>query len=180
MREVKKALRKELIDNRRMMDKSEKDRADCDIFEQIKPLLNGVSAVFTYASTQIEVDTRRLIDYCLENNIPVALPISGDTELSFFYIKSTDELSCGRFNIDEPPMIRPASFDENTLCIVPALCADGYGLRLGYGRGYYDRFLSRFTGKSVIVCYSSFKREVPSETHDQKADLTIFDRKLQG
>ncbi len=176
MREIKKALRKELIAQRRVMDKGEKALSDRDIFEQLKPLLNGVSAVFTYASTEIEVDTRCLIDYCLEDNIPVALPISGDTDLSFFYIKSKNELLRGRFNIDEPPIKYPASFDERTLCIVPALCADGYGYRLGYGRGYYDRFLSNFTGKSVILCYSSFKREVPCEIHDKKADLTIFDR----
>lgn len=176
MREVKKTLRKELIAKRREMNKAEKDRADFDIFEQIKPLLDGVSSVFTYASTEIEVDTRRLIDYCLENDIRVALPVSGDTELSFFFIKSTDELSRGRFNIDEPITECPAYPDEKTLCIVPALCADGTGLRLGYGRGYYDRFLSSFSGKSVILCYSSFKQEVPSEPHDKRADLTIFDR----
>ncbi len=176
MREVKKALRIELIAQRRAMDKDKKALSDRNIFEQLKPLLDGVSAVFTYASTEIEVDTRRLIDHCLENNIPVALPISGETELSFFYIKSTDELSCGKFNIDEPTAEYPASFDKRTLCIVPALCADGCGYRLGYGRGYYDRFLSKFTGKSVILCYSSFKREVPCELHDKKADLTIFDR----
>ncbi len=176
MREVKKALRKELIAQRRAMDKEAKALSDSDIFEQLKPLLDRVSAVFTYASTEIEVDTRRLIDHCLENSIPVALPISGDTELSFFYIRSTDELSRGKFNIDEPSIKYPACFDERTLCIVPALCADGNGYRLGYGRGYYDRFLSNFTGTSVILCYNSFKREVPCETHDQKADFTIFDR----
>lgn len=180
MREIKKALRKELIAKRREMDKAERHRADLDIFEQIKPLLAGVSSVFTYASTEIEVDTRRLIDYCLENHIRVALPVSDDTQLSFFYINSTDELSCGRFNIDEPITECPAYPDEKTLCIVPALCADGTGLRLGYGRGYYDRFLSDFTGKSVILCYSSFKREVPYEAHDKTADLTIFDREEQG
>ncbi|MGN0683476.1 MAG: 5-formyltetrahydrofolate cyclo-ligase [Oscillospiraceae bacterium] len=176
MREIKKRLRKELIEQRRSMDKNIKALADSDIFEQIKPLLDGVSSVFTYASTDIEVDTRRLIDFCLEQDIPVALPISGDTELSFYFIEGTDELSCGRFGIDEPPAIRPAVPDENTLCVVPALCADGTGLRLGYGRGYYDRFLETFVGKSVIVCYKAFKRSVPTEEHDRKADLTIFDR----
>ncbi len=164
------------------MDTLQKRAADEDIFEQLKPLADAASRVFTYASTPIEVDTRRIIAYCLERGIPVALPVSGDEELSFYYIDSAEELTRGRFNIDEPPLNKPADrgsdFDKDTLCIVPALCADGTGARLGYGRGYYDRFLSGFRGKSVIVCYSGFRREVPSEPHDIKADLTVFDRKL--
>ncbi len=180
MCEIKKELRKELIAQRRAMNAGEKALADNDIFEQLKPLVDEASEVFTYASTEIEVDTRRLIDYCLENDIPVALPISGDTELSFYYISDTRELARGRFGIDEPPAVHPAFYGKETLCIVPALCADGTGLRLGYGRGYYDRFLSSFGGRSVILCYSSFRREVPCEPHDKKADLTIFDRHLQG
>lgn len=176
MRELKKALRAELIARRKAMDIAAKNAADLDIFEQLKPLIDKAGAVFTYASTPIEVDTRRLIDHCLANGIPVALPKSGDTELSFYYIDSTNELISGRFGIDEPPEDKPAAFDENTLCVVPALCADGEGARLGYGRGYYDRFLSGFSGTSVIICYSEFKRAVPTEPHDVKARFTIFDR----
>lgn len=178
MRELKKALRRELIERRRAMDKTAKSAADEDIFGQLKPLVDKAGAVFTYASTEIEVDTRRLIAYCLEREIPVALPVSGDTELSFHYINNVSELKKGRFGIDEPPTDRPAFADKRTLCIVPALCADGEGLRLGYGRGYYDRFLNGFEGRSVILCYRSFKMETPAEPHDIKADMTVFDRDM--
>lgn len=160
------------------MDAAEKTAADEDIFEQLKPFVDKAGAVFTYASTDIEVDTRRLISYCLERKIPVALPVSGDTELSFYYITDVSELKKGRFGIDEPPRNKPAVADKYTLCVVPALCADGEGLRLGYGRGYYDRFLSGFAGCSVIVCYGTFKQAVPAEPHDIRANFTIFDRKL--
>lgn len=176
MRELKQALRKELIALRKAMNAEDKKAADEDIFGQVRPLLDKASAVFTYASTNIEVDTRRIIEYCLTRGIPTALPVSGESELSFYYIKSADELKPGRFNIDEPPFDFPAIPDEKTLCIVPALCADGNGARLGYGRGYYDRFLSGFPGTSVILCYKSFKREVPVEPHDIRADFTIFNR----
>lgn len=178
MRELKKQLRRELIERRKAMSAAEKSTADKDIFEQLKSFVDKAGAVFTYASTDIEVDTRRLIAYCLDRKIPVALPVSGDTELSFYYITDVSELKKGRFGIDEPPRNMPAVADKHTLCVVPALCADGEGLRLGYGRGYYDRFLSGFTGCSVIVCYNAFKRKVPAEPHDIKANFTIFDRKL--
>lgn len=176
MRELKKALRAELIARRKAMNSEEKLAADLDIFEQVKPYLDKASAVFTYASTDIEVDTRRIIAHCLEHDIPAALPVSGESELEFFCIKSANELQKGKFGIDEPPRTYPAAADENTLCIVPALCADGEGLRLGYGRGYYDRFLSGFIGTSVILCYKSFRREVPAEPHDIRTDHTIFNR----
>lgn len=176
MRELKQSLRKELIARRKAMSFDEKRSADLDIFEQVKPLLDKASMVFTYASTDIEVGTRRIIAYCLEHGIPIALPVSGELELSFYFINSAYDLKKGRFNIDEPPRIYPAKADKDTLCIVPALCADGEGLRLGYGRGYYDRFLSGFEGVSVILCYKSFKRDVPFEPHDVKANITIFDR----
>lgn len=177
MRELKKALRKELINRRKAMDLTEKALADANIFEQLKPLVEKAGAVFTYASTEIEVDTRRLIEYCLERKIPVALPVSRDEELDFFFINSIDELQKGRYNIDEPPQNHPAIPDKNTLCIVPALCADGEGLRLGYGKGYYDRFLKDFMGISAIICYASFKQEVPAEPHDVRCDYTFFNRK---
>lgn len=176
MRELKQKLRKELISFRKSMNPEKKAFADMDIFEQIKPFLDKAGSVFTYASTEIEVDTRRIIEYCLENNIPTALPVSGETELSFYYIKTANELSRGRYNIDEPPRTFPANADSETLCIVPALCADGKGLRLGYGKGYYDKFLSGFCGTSVILCYKSCKREVPAEPFDIKANFTVFNR----
>lgn len=175
LKERKSALRKKIISQRQKMDVLIKRAADAEIYKLIRPYLDAADGVFTYASTDIEVDTRRIIDYCLENGIPTALPVSGDSELGFYYISSADELKKGRFGIDEPPRERPARFTEKTVCIVPALCADGLGYRLGYGRGYYDRFLNRFTGKSVIICYRDFQMEVPVEEHDVRADITIFD-----
>lgn len=176
MRELKSALRRELIARRKAMDGNVKSAWDSDIFEQLKPYLDNAESVFTYVSTEIEVDTRRLIAYCLERKILVAAPISGDTELTFCYISRFEDLITGRFGILEPQRNQIAIADERTLCVVPALCADGDGFRLGYGRGYYDRFLSDFRGTSVILCYESFRRDVPREPHDTKTNFTIFNR----
>ncbi len=153
-----------------------KAAADRDIFEKIIPLLDQVDKVFTYVSTDIEVSTRGILEYCFEHNIPVFCPVSGDTELFFYPINSFRDLAKGRYGILEPiNRDIPAQGGASTLCVVPALCADGTGLRLGYGKGYYDRFLSGFKGKSVIICYRCFKMEVPAEAHDKRADITIFD-----
>ena len=176
MQEVKKTLRKELISRRKAMDTSIRKAADKSILAQLKPLIDAADSVLTYVSTEIEVDTQSVLEYCFETGKRVAVPVSGDSELFFYEIKGFSDLALGRFSIMEP-VCRDAVFtgDEKSLCIVPALCADGDGLRLGYGKGYYDRFLSSFSGRSVIVCYSDFRMQVPSEPHDVRADMTIFD-----
>lgn len=177
MQEVKRSLRKQLISERKAMRSDVRKTADESIFQQLIPLVCSADVVLTYVSTEIEVDTRKLLEYCFDNHIRVGVPVSGDTELAFYEIRSFDELSNGRYDILEP-VVRDSEIavSEASLCVVPALCADGNGLRLGYGKGYYDRFLSRFPGRSVIICYRDFKMEVPTEPHDKKANLTIFDK----
>lgn len=159
------------------MDAAAKATADESIFQQLTELLSGVDVVLTYVSTEIEVDTRRLLQYCFDNGIKVGVPVSGDSELDFYEICSFSELSDGRYGILEPVnRDKHIAVSQRSLCIVPALCADGNGYRLGYGKGYYDRFLGCFCGRSVIICYRDFKMAVPTEPHDKKADLTIFDK----
>ena len=177
MQEVKRSLRKRLIGERKAMDTKVRASADESIFQQLIPLLEEADIVLTYVSTDIEVDTRCLLQFCFDNDIKVGVPVSGDTELEFYRIHSFSELENGRYGILEPvDRAEAITVSDRSVCIVPALCADGNGYRLGYGKGYYDRFLSRFPGKSVIICYSDHKMTVPTETHDKKADLTIFDK----
>lgn len=174
--EQKKQLRRELIQRRREIPPEVKSQADEHIFNALLPYLERCSGVFTYVSTEIEVDTRQLISWCFEHGKPVAVPVSGDSELTFFPIASFEELAEGRFHIQEPvDRSTPAVPDADSLCIVPALLCDRSGLRLGYGRGYYDRFLAGFLGKSAIICYSAFVGEVPAEPHDRRADFVVTD-----
>ena len=177
MQEVKRSLRRRLIAERKAMRFDVRKTADESIFRQLIALVHDADIVLTYVSTDIEVDTRQLLQYCFDNKIHVGVPVSGDTELAFYEIHSFSELKDGRYGIPEP-VDRTAEIvtTPRSLCIVPALCADESGLRLGYGKGYYDRFLNRFPGKSAIICYSDFKMEVPAEPHDKKADMTIFDK----
>ncbi len=84
-------------------------------------------------------------------------------------------MAVGGFNILEPVnQDNEAVSDESSICIVPALSADENGFRLGYGGGYYDRFLSGFNGLSVVISYSALRREIPTEKHDIRADISVF------
>ncbi len=170
-----------MINLRRKMDKEYKSFADTEIFKKLVPLINKADIVFTYVSTEIEVDTRKALEYCFSNNIPAAVPKTSGKEMEFYRIDCFSELKEGRFGIPEPINYEEAVIGtEHSLCIVPALCADGNGWRLGYGGGYYDRFLPGFAGKSAIICYGDFRRKVPIEAHDYRADITIFEISCGG
>ena len=74
--------------------------------------------------------------------------------MRFYIISSFDDLSAGAYGIFEPKEgCKEALFDSETLCIVPGLSFDKDGYRLGFGKGYYDRFLASFPGKTVGLCY---------------------------
>ncbi|MDE7195147.1 MAG: 5-formyltetrahydrofolate cyclo-ligase [Oscillospiraceae bacterium] len=175
MENEKQALRRELTALRKALSAEERRAADDRILAQLIPLLNKAGAVFTYVSTPFETDTRRIISYCFEKGIPVAAPVSGDKEMRFYFIERWEELAAGRFNILEPiNRGSEAMSNERSLCIVPALSADESGLRLGYGGGYYDRFLPSFRGRSAVISYNALRRAIPAEAHDIRADISIF------
>ncbi|MGN0599937.1 MAG: 5-formyltetrahydrofolate cyclo-ligase [Oscillospiraceae bacterium] len=114
-----------------------------DAYKRCKRLL-------TYVSTEIEVDTMQLIHTALEDGKEVAVPrcIDGTRNMDFYIITSDKQLESGTFGVLEPDPEKCellTCFDE-AVCIVPALAYDMEGYRLGYGKGYYDRFLSAHSG----------------------------------
>jgi 5-formyltetrahydrofolate cyclo-ligase len=162
--QIKSLLRKELIGKRRNMpDKSKKDTA---IFEKLIALPQFVEAqlVLTYFSTSIEVDTRRLIGYCFDNRIAVAIPVIVDEQMRFYYLNPD-------FSLDVESEL---SIVNRQLAVVPGLAYDKSNRRLGYGGGYYDRFLRDFHGLKIGLCYREFIIEIPVEEHDEKVDIVLW------
>ena len=147
--------KKELRDKYRQMrrDMSDKIKSECDnkIFTRLIDIesYKNSTLVLTYVSTDIEVDTIKFIEYALKDNKTVAVPrcINGTRDMDFYIIKSIDDLESGSFSVLEPipKKFKKLNKFDNAFCIVPALVYDSYGYRLGYGKGYYDRFLSSHT-----------------------------------
>lgn len=121
--------------------------------------------IYTYLSFGSEVDTKPLIKAALGENKHVALPCcSHDKTLTWRKITNLDHLILAAFGILEPD---PAFCKEvvgvdntHAICVVPGLLFDYDGYRLGYGAGYYDRFLAQFEGISLGVCYT--QQVIPS------------------
>ena len=141
-----------------------------DIYDKQKYselLCNGIEAlkeykdadvILLYFPTRSEPDISPLADIARRDGKKIAFPISvtKDCTLDFRFIFSPDELEIGAYGIREPGAdAERATLSERTLCIVPALAVDADGYRLGYGKGYYDRFLSTFKGNAVVAIHSS-------------------------
>ncbi len=120
----------------------EKSACICSVVQQI---LNGIDPVMVYVSKPLEVNTRDLIDYLITSRGRVIVPvIETDTRtLRLSYIQSPSVLVKSTFHVPEPVGNEiPARPDEVQAVVVPMLAFDQSGNRLGYGAGYYDRFLA--------------------------------------
>ena len=152
IREYKKSLRAKY--KQILTDMSEELKASLDesIFKKLisTDVYKNCSIRLTYVSTAIEVDTFRLIRQALSDGKTVAVPkcVSGTRDMIFYVINDLSQLEPGAFSVLEPVPERCEELKEfkGAVCIVPALAYDMEGYRLGYGKGYYDRFLSAHRG----------------------------------
>ncbi|MBR2405708.1 MAG: 5-formyltetrahydrofolate cyclo-ligase [Clostridia bacterium] len=186
IRQLKTRLRAKYRAIRTEMTAEQREHCDSRIAERVRRLWQYRRArqVLTYVSTPIEVDTRRIIAQALADGKRVAVPrcIPDTRQMEFYYISSLDELSPGSFGVDEPqPLPENLVTDlSEGLCIIPAFCYDHTGYRLGYGKGYYDRFLPRFGGNLIGICYSScVRRHLPHGRFDRPAELLVTENYLR-
>ena len=181
--ELKKSLRIEAKRFRESLDKDEKRLKDELIFDKLVSLeeFKNAKTILCYYSTEIEVDTLKFIDFALKIGKKVALPkcVNENGDMRFYYINSTDSLVDGFFGIKEPSS-DSEEYVENSdsdICLVPALMIDESGYRLGYGKGYYDKFLIDFKGIKCVLCYNeNVVEKLPIyESFDVKSDVSITD-----
>ncbi len=129
-----------------------------------------------YVSVNSEVDTRELISYLLKNTKRVAVPFCINDNMLFCEISSLDDLEPGRFNIPTPKICEENIITNfaDALCVVPALSYDVNGNRLGYGGGYYDRFLKKYNVKTLGLAYSDcICQSIPTENSDVKIKTVL-------
>ena len=135
--------------------------------------------ILAYYHINDEINTVPIIEHALREGKRVALPISStvDYTLTFRLISSLDELKNGAYSIPEPTEDAEIFNNETkALCIVPGLSFDRSGNRLGYGKGFYDRFLSEFNGTTVGLCYSEFLLDkLPTDKNDRTVDIVVSD-----
>lgn len=141
------------------------------------------STVVLYVSKELEVDTRQLMEKAWEDGKRVAAPrcIENTHLMNMHLIRSMDDLREGAYGILEPDESLPIlTQTKNAVCIVPAFCNDYRGYRVGYGGGYYDRYLSHFEGVKIGVNYSDCVRpRLLGGRYDVPIDVLVTDRYIR-
>ena len=136
-----------------------------------QPAYQWAGTVFCFVGTAREIDTRPFLEQVLRDGKRLCVPLcTGKGVMEARQIDSLDVLRPGALDILEPPAsslrVAPEQID---FCVVPCLCATADGARLGYGGGYYDRFLPGLGARAqqVLVCRSRMLvPEMPQEGHD--------------
>lgn len=132
-------------------------------------------SIYAYLPYNQEVRTWEIIRRAWADGKRVAVPkVYGDT-MKFLWLESFDEIAAGSWNIPEPTFDEPEADDETALILMPGLAFDPMGHRVGYGGGFYDKYLELHKQhKLVALCYPFQLFDfLDVESHDVPVDLVI-------
>ena len=182
---MKAQLRTEIRQRRDAFDKSKRMEYDEIIYNNLmgEEVFINARVVMTYVSMGSEVDTLRLIERCFADGKKVCVPVTvrGQQHMDISYIDSLDDLEAGAYEILQPTVYKKCDVADVDLIIVPAVAFDKNGHRIGYGGGYYDRFLADYNGSTIGLCYDFCMADTAfPEEHDVAVDVVITERLVKG
>ena len=149
--------------------------------------INNIDDIMVYISFRSEVHTDNLINELLNKGKNILAPycIVDERRMEIAPISNlSDDLEFGAYNIPEPKdQLKEKEFSPTQLdlVIVPAVAFSINGYRIGYGGGYYDRFLERLTADTMTIgiTYDDLLfEELPQEDHDLPVDMVVTERKV--
>ena len=155
-------------------DISRRSRMLCDLVLKTDTYKTA-RTIYGYLPFNQEVDLLPLLQRSLQDGKQVALPKCFGREMRFILMTDLSRIQYSRFGVPEPVEDGPEARDPGALILVPGLVFDELGYRIGYGGGYYDRFLSREPGHPTIgLCYDfQLISRLETESHDIPVD-TVF------
>lgn len=178
----KGSLRAHYLAFRARLPRSVREAADAGIAERLLglPQVESAPVVLAYVSFGSEVDTLGVIRTLLGQGRRVAVPRCDEAahSMAFYEIRTLSELSPGAHGILEPLAAGdPLGTSQmvGSVCLVPGLTFDAAGRRIGYGGGYYDRFLAFYPGHKVGLCRSLQLScaELPHDATDVPVDFVV-------
>jgi 5-formyltetrahydrofolate cyclo-ligase len=178
MRGDKATLRNRMKEHRQCIPPEERQQMSRAISNHLLDLLNGEETVLVYASKPPEVDTSSLISRLIARGTRVVVPIiqQKDCSLRLSYLEDPSCLRSSTFSVPEPIGHEiPADAESITVAVIPLIGFDKRGNRLGYGAGYYDRFLSGHPGIIKIGLGFACQRlgEIPCDELDITMDYIV-------
>ncbi len=186
LRERKNRIRDEYRALRSSIEPSVKKDYDARICQRFMSLASYrfADVLFLYSPLKTEIDVLPIAEDALKRGKIVTFPRCNEDENTMTYYVVTDlsQLERGAFGIMEPnanlPVFNPEVHEgSNMICFVPALVFDKSGYRLGYGKGYYDRYLCDFHGAKVGVQYHSCVVDsLPRGRFDTAVDFLVTEK----
>lgn len=179
---MKAVVRKEMIQKRQELPLSLRLLMEEQIRENVLMAVGSATRIGIYCSTRGEVDTYGLMEHWFwDEHIKIYAPrIKGDT-MDFLRITSFNDLSKGAYDILEPTTqekIRPKDLD---VIIVPIVAFDKHKHRIGYGKGYYDRYLALTPAKKIGIAFSFQETdEISVDPFDVDCDIVITETTFIG
>ncbi|HEY8914327.1 5-formyltetrahydrofolate cyclo-ligase [Lacisediminihabitans sp.] len=176
----KRAMRAEIREHRRIMTATERERSTTELSRHLIELATSleVKTLAAYLPSNDEPNIRPFLNWASEHGVRILFPISRDDGLLDWTVGDGETETEGLFGMPEPvgELLSPFAINDVDLIIVPAACVDRTGMRMGWGRGYFDRTLGSME-KCPPVYAVIFDRElvdsVPSEVHDKRVDGVV-------
>ncbi len=177
---TKDELRALMKEKRRALSADEISRCSEAITKRIMSLscYSSARTVMIYLSSFKEPDTSALLNDILKTKKAV-VPVSSNDDFTITpsYLKPGDRLIKGSYGIYEPEVCLVANPADIDIAVIPGLAFGRDGSRIGFGKGFYDRFLAEFTGVKIGVCYDfQVSDTVPVSEHDIGMDIIITEK----
>ena len=178
MREQKSAIRTILRERKDAMEPEERLIKSQAICRHVMTLITGNETVMGYTSKEKEVNTTPILTHLIARRNPVIVPIivKEDVSLRLSYLRDMRVLVPSTFGVPEPIGSEiPANGDNVDTILLPMLGFDRTGGRIGYGAGYYDRFLEKYPDlKKIGLAFACQEIEsLPLDTTDVRMDYII-------
>ncbi|MET3767765.1 5-formyltetrahydrofolate cyclo-ligase [Marisediminicola sp. UYEF4] len=176
----KRALRVELRERRRQLTDRDRDTTTAALTRHLVTLATdlGVTSIAAYLSTNDEPNTRPFVEWAIGRGIRVLVPVSRDDGLLDWAVTDGRQETEGLHGMPEPvgELLGPIAINDVDLIVVPAAAVDRSGMRMGWGRGYFDRTLGsmeRCPPVYAVVFDTELVDSVPIEVHDKSVDGVI-------
>lgn len=176
----KRALRAELRERRQNLTSTERQAATAGLTRNLVDLATDLSArsVSAYLSTPTEPDTRPFLNWAHDQGLRVLLPVSREDGLLDWTTGDGESETEGLFGLPEAvgDLLGPIAINDVDLILVPAAAVDATGMRMGWGRGYFDKTLGsmeKCPPVYAVLFDGELVDEVPRERHDQPVDGAV-------
>lgn len=174
----KKELRRTIREQKRAMTEEEITRRSAQLgrlFLESDAYKNAVS-IYGYLPYNQEVRTVPMLEQAIRDGKRVAVPKVFGDEMKFLWLDDLTQVEKGYAGIPEPVADEPVADDETALVLMPGLAFDSQGHRIGYGGGFYDKFLSAEPNHPTLaLCYAfQMLPSLETEAHDIPVDYVLW------